>query len=339
MNHRLALAGAALALAASGVHAQTPEYTYRAFFGTKGTPPTIMALAPDGSLAGAILPWNGVGEAFAFVDGRQRAQPIANARLSYLAGIDAHGNSAAAADGQGYFRTADGRLQPLDPHAVYGLVPSAMNGHDVIVGTHYDGQTVQGFTWQKGQATKLPTPGIPDIVNVQPTAINDAGTIVGFGAGVSSNSPYAWIDGSFRQLPTLDPAGGYAKGVSSTGTIVGASFAPAANSAVALHACAWRDGQPTDLGAPLGGATSVAEGANAAGDVVGTTMDWNYNPLRGVLWRGGSASAAVALDTLVALPAGWTIVEADFINDAGQIVANAQTGTQLVPLLLTPIAH
>jgi probable HAF family extracellular repeat protein len=80
-----------------------------------------------------------------------------------------------------------------------------------------------------------------------------------------------------------------------------------------------------------------ANGINDAGVVVGV-FNFDYEdpfPNRGFIYRDGQS---VDLSTLA--DGGWTIFEANAINDAGQIVGTGSSGGQSGfrrPVLLTPV--
>jgi probable HAF family extracellular repeat protein len=143
-----------------------------------------------------------------------------------------------------------------------------------------------------------------------------------------------WTDGALQELPGLSEFACDATGLSSDGRIAGSCN----TEEFVSHACLWRAGQPVDLGT-LGGTNSYAVGINAAGTVVG------FSDLStGV---GGGDAAFVYMDgqmydlnQYVRLPAGWTLIFGDAINDAGQILATASAPDgSVTSVVLTPDAR
>ena len=152
------------------------------------------------------------------------------------------------------------------------------------------------------------------------TGINDRGQVVGFGYGSVFSHAWTWRrDSGIRDLGTL-PGGvvSLAAAINDAGQIVGTSDVGGFES----HAVLWqRDGTIIDLGTLPGGTISSATGINNRGQVVG----WSYRggealnqEVHGFLWHDGS------MIDLGALPGG-TFSSATGINDRGQVVGAANT--------------
>ncbi|SFJ56567.1 hypothetical protein [Celeribacter neptunius] len=84
----------------------------------------------------------------------------------------------------------------------------------------------------------------------------------------------------------------------------------------------------------LDGNGSRATGLNDAGQVVGASAD---DPAKAVLWGPDGQSVALAEKLSAPLPDGFTLLDAEDINNAGEIVGTAVSGTGAVHLVtLTP---
>jgi probable HAF family extracellular repeat protein len=174
-------------------------------------------------------------------------------------------------------------------------------------------------------------------------AINDAGQAVGDSQFANyGNHATLYANGNRTDLGTLflqssnGPYGNYsyssAYGISSVGVVVGESQALNTNGEVVYHAFAWRDGTLFDIGS-LGGDYSRAVAINTVGKAVGwsslaSTTDPYNAPVHAAAWFNGQAT------DLGTLPGG-KFSDARSINDAGQIVGNADTMPQ--GLFLSPI--
>lgn len=142
---------------------------------------------------------------------------------------------------------------------------------------------------------------LPGGVDFAPTAMNNAGQIVGFadtGAGVAHAVLYA--DGALRDIGVTGNVVSFAHAINDTGAVAGTFV-----SGGEQHGFLYRDGTFTDLG----GGTS-GEGINARGDVVGGRQ--SASGLSGYVYRDG------VLTELGNLGAGTQDMARD-INDLGNI--------------------
>ncbi|MFC4056575.1 hypothetical protein ACFOY4_43400 [Actinomadura syzygii] len=163
----------------------------------------------------------------------------------------------------------------------------AINNHGVVAGYTYEvspGHYVEAVTWAAAGTTAvvLPALGGADLRS-SANGINDRGEIVGYSQSGSG-------------APTNYP----------------------------FHATLWRPGAsaPTDLGTLPGGDSSVANGVNAAGVVVGASATSTPDEGDAVLWRQGKNGWRV-----VPLPqlGGGNSSEATAVSDGGDVVGEAST--------------
>ena len=165
------------------------------------------------------------------------------------------------------------------------------------------------------------------------TAINGSGQVTG-AAAIAEGSIHAfrWDGGALIDLGTLGGLSSAGSGINEAGDIVGLSSFDLFD---IEHAFLYRDGHMQDLGTISGfpddrsGATDI----NNRGDVVG----WSSvnDGQHGFLYSDGAMT-----DLNELLSAGqrgaWTVVEANGINDAGQIIAVAWGSEGWRAVLLTP---
>jgi probable HAF family extracellular repeat protein len=199
------------------------------------------------------------------------------------------------------------------------------------------GKTCQGFLWQEGTMTPLPTLGGDNGVA---TGINNAGQVVGWAEtdnlDSSCNLPqvlqfegYVYSVKS-KQIMALAPYSGdpdsAATAINQKGEIVGISglCSNAVGGASAIHAVLWQNGTstPLDLGNIGGQAWNTPTSINNEGDVVGfanLSGDQNagYNP-GAFLWTPSTG----AMQNLGALAQDTNSV-AFAINDHGLIVGQS----------------
>ncbi len=161
------------------------------------------------------------------------------------------------------------------------------------------------------------------------TAVNDAGHAVGWTDG-QYHFPQGvlWKDGGATVLPKLPGSvDASAWDINDAGQVVGGVWPGSRGDAFV-----YREGVLTALPA-FGGRGSCAQAINNGGQAVG----WSDSPdgsHRAALWSNG---VVVDLNTRIPANAGWQLMSARDINDAGQIVGTGWHDGVLRGFLLTPV--
>ena len=166
--------------------------------------------------------------------------------------------------------------------------------------------------------------------NTRPSAINRLGQIVGSSEGPGSGASFGPIlafvyeNGQMRPLPGFGGSYSRAQDINSSGQVVGSSEYPGSGR---RHACRWRDGILSDLGALGSGLQSEAYAINDQGEIVGTSEITPAGAATAFLLSGGRM---YDLDLLVE---PWNsslnvfpntndrLLEADAISSTGTILA------------------
>jgi probable HAF family extracellular repeat protein len=169
-------------------------------------------------------------------------------------------------------------------------------------------------------------------------AINDNGLIVGesvfsYGPPFTSHG-FLWNGSTMKDLGTL--WGGLtsmANAINSSGVIVGQSDG---NSTLGhWHAVKWdTSGKIKDLGVLKGGTYSVAFGVNDSDVVVGYGNVASNAP-HAMIWM--SSAGMRDLNSLIPKTSGWTLINANAINNVGQITGYGSRNGHNHAFVLTPI--
>ncbi len=175
------------------------------------------------------------------------------------------------------------------------------------------------------------------------TSINNAGQVVG-----SSNLPndtsvqhaVLWnglegmtdlgvLPGSTLSRSTISEA----RCINNAGQVVGS----AVDALGTTHAILWADGTMNDLATLPGVTRSSAYGINNVGQIVGFAGSIpGANNNIAVLWDGG---VMIDLNSLIAPGSSLKLVDANAINDMGQIVGVGTIGDKSHAFLLTPVVQ
>jgi probable HAF family extracellular repeat protein len=149
------------------------------------------------------------------------------------------------------------------------------------------------------------------------TAINDADQMVGYYSR-TPHADYADHQSFVRSGNALVPLGNLggrittATDINARGQVVGHGTTRGGE----LHGFFYEGGVIRDLGTLPNGTQSAAYAINDQGEIVGRS-DGDFAGVHAVLCRGGVMQD---LNSLIPSTAGWTLMEARAINNAGQIV-------------------
>jgi probable HAF family extracellular repeat protein len=222
----------------------------------------------------------------------------------------------------------DGVTSVLDtPPGRTGAAFSINNAGQAVGVAEFPDDRFHAVLWEEdGSLMNLWT---PDSYTAVATAINDAGYVVGWTqVQIATARAVLWRDGEVTVLPTepnyLD-AGAW--DINEGGQVVGGAWPGGRGDAFVYH-----EGTLTAL-LDLGGTGACARAINNAGQAVG----WSDIPdgsHRAVLWSNG---LVVDLNAFVPMGAGWELISAQQINDAGQIVGTGWHDGALRGFLLTPV--
>ena len=170
--------------------------------------------------------------------------------------------------------------------------------------------------------------------------INDSGQVVGFSYTAGGGPSHAFrttatgtLFDSDTDLGTLGGTASEAWGINASGQTIGFSQVAGDASYHAFRTTA--TGKISDPGADLGtlgGAFSFAFGINAAGQVVG----WSSSDSGERAFIIDATGPMRDLNDLIPADSGWTLNEAQAINDGGQIAGFGVLGGQVHAFLLTP---
>ena len=195
---------------------------------------------------------------------------------------------------------------------------------------------VNATRWTNGKIKNLGK--LPNAIFTAGLAINDNGYVVGesvfsYGPPFVSHA-FVWNGSTMKDLGTL--LGGLtsmANAINSNGVIVGQS-----DGILTLghwHAVQWNaSGKIKDLGLLKGGTYSVAFGVNDSDVVVGYGNIGN-NAAHAMIWT--SAHGMRDLNSLIPANSGWTLINANAINNVGQITGYGSHNSHNHAFVLTPL--
>ena len=195
---------------------------------------------------------------------------------------------------------------------------------------------VNATSWSSKKIKNLGA--LPKAIFTAGLAINDNGYIVGesvFGYGPPFTSHgFRWNGSTMKDLGTL-PGGvtSMANAIDSSGVIVGQSDGTSTGGN--WHAVLWNSwGKIRDLGALPGGTYSVAFGVNDSEVVVGYGNLFDNAP-HAFVWT--ATGGMQDLNTLIPANSGWVLINANAINNLGQITGYGTKNGYNRAFLLTPV--
>ncbi len=173
--------------------------------------------------------------------------------------------------------------------------------------------TQDPFVWDNGRMIDLGTLGG---TAGWPFGINNRGQVTGQ-SNVADDvhfHAFLWSRGVLTDLGTLGGDNSSARWVNDAGEVVGrANLYPGL---INRHGFLWKNGVMTDLGILPGDTCATAYAINSSEQIVGDSVICGGTN-RGFLWENGGP--IVDLQTLVLPGSDVTILETNYINDAGEI--------------------
>ncbi|QOY92383.1 hypothetical protein IM543_12090 [Massilia sp. UMI-21] len=222
-----------------------------------------------------------------------------------------------------------------------GVQATAINNRGEAAG-YFSYPDASAFIYSQGQIRDI---GRPDGLNYAiPHAINDRGEVAGTAGNFPGDSSRAFLysGGTMTAIGTFGGDQGDAYGLNKQGQVVGATALPAVDAPRGEpRAFLYRDGSLRQLfgpgGEPLGvvydindagtlalSPVGTARGINNDGNIVGNFGRFDSDLTHAFLYADGST---IDLNDLIVPEPGWTVTEAEDINDAGQILGTACFGS------------
>ncbi|CAG1019771.1 hypothetical protein BURC_04687 [Burkholderiaceae bacterium] len=333
LKHLLFLAAWWLA----GVHAAIAAPTFwLSDLGTAGTASAALAINESGQATGWVQTADGE-QPFVFAHGSVHLLKTPGTRgvgtglndagqvVGFYAG-GPHGEATRA------FVYGHGTMVDLGTLGGSSSAASAINNLGITVGTAYvrGDADYHAFAHAGGRMVDLGTLGGRKSVA---TGLNNLGQIVGY-ATVRGETRAAGFIYSGRRMIDLGTLGGNyvdPRGINEAGVITGGSTLAGETE---QHAFIWAHGVMTDIGT-LGGNFAHGYAINNFGQIVGRSNTARLED-RAFYYENGRM---FDLNTLLerGAAAGWTLLEAFDINDAGQIVGVGIHRGQPRAFLLTPL--
>jgi probable HAF family extracellular repeat protein len=212
-----------------------------------------------------------------------------------------------------------------------------INSAGVIAGDSFlSSGVVNATSWTNKNIKNLGA--LPKAIFTAGLDINDNGQIVGesvfsYGPPFKSHG-FLWNGSFMKDLGTL--SGGVtsiANSVNTSGVIVGQSDGSSTQGH--WHAVLWNTSQKIqDLGVLAGGTYSIAYGVNDSSVVVGYGNLFNNAP-RAMRWTSGGGMKD--LNSLIPVGSGWVLINANSINNVGQITGYGTKNGHNHAFMLTPV--
>ena len=307
-------------LAAALPAAAAPRYTVTAL--PEGTTPLGMnnrgqvvgALGSDGFLwsGGSLVTLGNMGGTFG------RATAINDSGVVTGYGDRANGDVQA-------FRYSGGVTTALDIFGARGSYAMGISSNGQVVGQYF-AQESGAFSTIGGVTTDIGDLGGGF---AGANAVNSAGHVVGFSA--LDDAPFhahafLYADGVMQDLGAFPDASlSEATAINEFDQVVGQGWVQGR-----FHAFLYQGGVLHDLGT-LGGGESFAYDINASGQIVGYSQLAGDVDTAAYLWDGVSM---LDLNALIDPAGGWTLLQANGINDSGQIAAYGCRGDVCGAVLL-----
>jgi probable HAF family extracellular repeat protein len=316
--------------------------------GAASTRPSPRAVDNNGDVAGVFMVSPKPPQSHAFFwtksDGVQDLGTLGGGGNDSAAfGINASGqvvgqaNSSAGGSDQAFLWTNTAGMIDIGNLGGPSSVANAINASGQVAG---QSDLANGFTaaflWtQSGGMQSLGT--LPGGQQSGANAINSAGEIAGWANVGSKDDAVIWTEsGGLVNLGINASCGATALGINDSTEVIG-WFNNSAGCSFTSHGFSWtHSGGFNDLGILSGGQYSFAYGINSTGQIVGTGNN-STSAIVALLWTADGTIHD--LNTLIAPGIARTLVSANAINNAGQIVVDAtsKTGKGNYALLLTPI--
>ena len=166
-------------------------------------------------------------------------------------------------------------------------------------------------------------------INASATIVGQSIVVIGFG---TARHAALWTDGEIMDMGTLGGLNSWAFDINDAGSVAGFSDNPA-NTAHHPFIYDSTTGDMSDLGVPDGYSSAEALAINGLGHVVGVAF--SCCDIAAFLYDGSDMHL---LHDLIPSNAGWQLIEATDINNAGWIVGHGMFNGAERGFLLTPTA-
>jgi probable HAF family extracellular repeat protein len=221
-----------------------------------------------------------------------------------------------------------GKMARIGPLNAKPLLASAagINNSGEVVGVEADQSgTERAFLYSRGKLA-VPQP-LRGFTQCEALAINDMGHIVGFCQRGDRGPQRAFLlkGNQLTLLPLLSGTANVAEAINNRDQIVGQADVKVGGNVV-QHAALWDGGKMLDLGTEIPDAVSNARGINSLGDVVGGASRPSSTASSGTehITFLIHSRKFFRLGGLLPKNSGWELVEANGINDRGEIVGQGR---------------